>query len=112
MDDVMIAVPYVEKVSMPVELFASLPRQDADNFQEELMKIYYDDHPDVLRKLDDVAEGDTVLLELKKEEFFQTVMSEEYAFEVDILAQRKDDKIAQLLVDKIYAYNSQVDAVV
>ena len=112
MDDVMTTIPYIEKVNLPVELFASLPRQDADDFQEELMGIYYDSNPDVLRKLTDASEGDVNLLELKQEEYFQTVMAEEYEFEVDILAQRQNDEIAQLLVDKIYEYNAQVDAVI
>ena len=108
MDNVII--PMAESISTPIELFENLPRKESDKLLEELMDIYYDENPAILKNLTEVSGDDVGILNLKKEQKFQQMMNEEYAFDVDILRERNDE-IALILVDSIDQYNVQVDQV-
>jgi len=107
--DQAVKVPYKKKITLPIELFESLPSRDSDNLQEELMDIYYNENPDVLKSLVSVSGDDINLLQLKKEQKFQNVMNSDYAFEVNNLRERADDEIATRLVEEIDKYNAQVE---
>ena len=113
MDNVNIITPFVEKISLPSELMNAMPAEEADSLQEILMDIYYTDNPAIQKQLTQVVGGDNdpELLELKKEQQFNEFMNTEYAFDVEVLSQRQNDKIAEILVEKINNYNSQVELI-
>lgn len=111
MDQVDIAVPYTSKINLPSELMNSMPAEEADALQEILMDIYYTDNPAILKTLTQVSEDEPDRLELKKEQQFNEFMNEEYAFDIEILSYRQNDAIADILVDKINSYNSQVELI-
>jgi hypothetical protein len=110
MDYVDITVPYTDRISLPLELFESLPKGESDDLQQELMDIYYNDNAKILQRIVDYSGGDSETFESKREEQFQNFIDDEYGFEVDIL-RRRDDKIAKRLVEEIDNYNSQVDLI-
>ena len=110
MDSVDISVPYTDRISLPIELFESLPKSESDDLQDELMELYYDDNASILKRIVDYSNGDAEAYETKREQQFQNFIDDEYGFEVDIL-RRRDDKIAQRLVEEIDNYNSQVDLI-
>jgi len=108
MDNV-VKVPFKKRITLPIELFENLPSRDSDNLQEELMSIYYEENPGVLKNLVTVSGDDVNLLQMKKEQKFMDTMNSEYAFEADVLRERPDDEIAMMLVQEIDNFNSQVD---
>ncbi len=110
MDNVDISVPYTEKISLPLELFESLPKSESDDLQDELMELYYDDNATILQRIVDYSNGDAEAYETKREQQFHNFIDDEYGFEVEIL-RRRDDKIASRLVEEIDEYNSQVDLI-
>jgi uncharacterized protein (DUF2267 family) len=99
---------YTKTIILVQELFDNLPPEEADKLQEELMDIYFDENPEELQKIIIVAGDDFDLLQVKKELFFNQKLNEDYGFNVEILRERRNDEIAEVLVDKIDEYNSKV----
>lgn len=99
---------YTQAIILPQELFENLLPEEADKLQEELMDIYFDENPEDLQEIIIAAGDDFDLLQVKKELFFNNKLNENYGFNVEILRERRNDEIAEVLVDKIDEYNSKV----
>lgn len=99
----------MEKIYIPIELFNKLPSEDADSLQMDLMNIYFKNNPDILNRVIQNSEGDPDKLEAEKEKEFEKVMTEDYAFDIDILRRREDDEISQRLVEEIDKYNHSLE---
>ena len=97
-----------EKIYIPIEIFKKLPVEEADKLQEELMYIYFRDNPGELRNIMERAEGDTDLIKVYKEDEFNKIMSKDYAYDINIIRNRKNDEIAEKLVETINIYNNKV----
>ena len=110
MDKIDISIPYSKEIRLPIELFGNLPKNKSEQLQEELMQIYFANNPRVLKEISDASEGDSELFQMKKEQYFNQAMDDEYAFDVDILAKRNDE-IAKRLVEEINKYNQQVETI-
>ncbi len=110
MDNINIKIPYSKKIDLPIELFNFLPKKQSDDLQQDLMNMYYAENPQILKKIIDYSANDPNLMNMKKEEYFNNIMSDEYAFDVEILRKRTDP-IAEQLVREIDTFNGQVETV-
>jgi hypothetical protein len=98
----------MEKIYVPFEVFRKLPVEEADKIQNDLMNIYFKDNPDALRSIIDRSEGDGDLVEVYKEDEFNKIMTRDYAYDTNILRRRKNDPIANRLVELIDNFNLQI----
>jgi hypothetical protein len=98
-----------EKIYVPFEVFQKLTLEEANKLQIELMYIYFKNNPESLRDIIERAEGDPDLVELYKEDEFNKILSRDYAYDINILKKRKNDEIAEKLVEVINDYNARIE---
>lgn len=98
----------MDKIYFPYEIFNKLSKEESDKLEEKLMFIYFKEHPEKLNQIIELAQGDSARIENDKEQEFQKVLDRDYAFSLDILKQRKNDEIAQNLVEVINNYNNRI----
>jgi len=96
-------------IQFPYELFNQLPVEESGKLADKMMNIYFTENPNLLQEIIDRAEGNTDLVNLYKEEEFNTILQQEYAYEIEILSNRINDPLAMALVDAINTYNVQIE---
>jgi hypothetical protein len=95
-------------IQYPFQLFEKLPSQDADDLRAQLIAIYYEDNPDVMREVTEKAQGDPTKIQVFQDEGINLLLSTDYAYSIDILNKRADDRIAQILVEAMDKYNMEL----
>ena len=96
-------------IRYPHELFSQLPVSESQKIAEKLMSIYYSDKPEILQSIVDRANGNSDLIEVYKDEEFSEVLQKEYSYDIDILSNRINDPLADMLVEEINKYNIQLE---
>jgi hypothetical protein len=100
---------YTKKIYLPVEMFDRLSVEEYNSMMEDIYAIYFRNKPELLNDLVDKSEGNLKLLEQLKKEEIEKAFTKEYAYDTDILRSRKNDPLAEYLIEVIDDYNKKVE---
>ena len=99
----------IKKIFYPFQLFRVLSVQEADDLQEELQALYFEQNPGEKRRIIERSKGNPDLEELYSDEAFNRVIVSDYGYDTSILAKRTGDELARRLVEAINEYNVKVE---
>lgn len=102
-------IPYGEKIYFPYQLFRFLPVRDADKLQDEIQQLYFEQNPGEKRRIIERAKGNPDLVDTYQDEMVNKLVMTDYAYDAAILTKRRDDLVAQRLVEALNEYNLKVE---
>lgn len=102
-------IPFQKKIYYPYELFRYMSVKDADKLQDKLQIMYFDREPGEKRQIIERSKGNPDLVETYQDEAFNKLIMTEYAYDAAILSKRRNDPVAQELVEQMNDYNLKVE---